>query len=246
MSLINEDEIMSKIFVTYVARDREFVEALMAALNQTGIQTINGRLGLGDSLSTRIRNGLKQADYAILVLSKAFFDKSWPRFEFEEVDKLDREYEGITKLLPIWHDIEQQDIAYYSHELAQRLGVPSRLGIGMIVEEITEVVKVAESGAAPSQPFKTAQNASGYSSFVTEQSTPPSRNIMLTLRDNLNTFYSEVELKSLCLDLGIDYENLSGSSKRGKVLDLIQFTQRHGRFSELLDLVRQQRPHANW
>lgn len=237
---------MSKIFISYVARDREFVQDLMAALNHHGLQTIDGRLGLGDSLSASIRKGLQQASHAVLILSKAFFDKSWPRFEFEEVDKLDREFAGNTKLLPIWHDIEQQTIAYFSPELAQRLGVPSRVGIDEIVQEIIEVVKSSELDSSLSQPFEAAQTSSGFSQFVTEKAASPSRNIVLALRDNLNTYFSESELKSLCFDLGIDYENLGGSTKSGKVLELIQMTQRHGRLSELVDLVRQQRPHASW
>jgi hypothetical protein len=239
--IIDEDKTMSKIFISYVSRDREFVRALTDALHRRNIQTDDGRLGLGDSLSASIRNGLQQADYAILVLSQAFFDKSWPRFEFEEVDKLDREFEGSTKLLPIWHEIEQQKIAYFSPEFAQRLGVSSRSGIAEIVEEIAEVVKSSESNTAPTQFFEPTQTA-----FATQKSAPPSRNIVLALRDNLDTYFSVGELKSLCFDLGIDYENLSGSSKSGKVLELIQMVQRHGRLSELVDLVRQERPHASW
>jgi len=237
---------MPKIFVSYVARDREFAQVLMEALSHHGLQTIDGRLGLGDSLSVSIRKGLQQAAYAVLVLSRAFFDKSWPRFEFEEVDKLDREFEGHTKLLPIWHEIDQQSIAYFSPELAQRLGVPSRLGMDDIVQEIVEVVKSSDSGGAPSQSYETAQSTSAYSSFVTEKAAPPSRNVTLALRDNLNNYYSEGELRSLCFDLEIDYENLGGSGKSGKVLELIQMTQRHGRLAELVELVRQQRPNATW
>ncbi len=235
---------MSKLYISYVSRDKEFAQALTDALNQKGIQTIDGRLGLGDSLSVSIRNGLQQASHVVLVLSQGFFDKSWPRFEFEELDKLDRAFEGDTKLLPIWHEIDPQKVSYFAPELAQRMGVSTQMGLDIIVEEIADVVQDSQPASLASETVPTQK---GYFQDTSAQKSIASpQNVLIALRENLNAYYSESELRSLCFDLGIEYEHLGGRSKPEKVLDLIGFMQRRGRLEQLVDLVRQQRPHSSW
>ena len=237
---------MSNLYISYVSRDKEFVQRLMDSLNQKGVQTIDGRLGLGDSLSASIRKGLQQASFALLVLSRSFFDKSWPRFEFEEVDKLDREFGGGTKLLPVWHEIDRQTISYFAPELAQRLGVSSQFGIKEIVEQIMDVVAASESEGSSANSIDIGQTIASQKIFPTQKSIPSSQNILLTLRHNLNAYFNSSELMSLCFDLGIDIEELGGSNKSDTVRNLISMMQRHGRLEELVELVRQQRPHASW
>ncbi len=65
------------------------------------------------------------------------------------------------------------------------------------------------------------------------------------IRDALVNYFSLGELRTLCFDLGIDYEDLEGSNKQGKTLALVQYAQRHNRYSELVNAVRQARPHLN-
>ncbi|WP_420632013.1 TIR domain-containing protein [Candidatus Leptofilum sp.] len=240
---------MSSLYISYVSRDKEFAHELESALNTRGIQTVDGRLGLGDSLSTNVRQGLQQATYAVLILSEAFFDKSWPRFEFEELDKLDRDFEGGTKLLPIWHEIDPQRVSYFAPELAQRMGVSTaRHSLEMIVDEIADVVEeeehLEESGADTAI-TEAAQFQKGFmpDPIVKQQSFSSPQ---VALRENLNNYFSETELRVLCFDLGIDYEDLGGRSKAEKVLELIGMMQRHGRLDQLIDIVRQQRPHSSW
>lgn len=65
------------------------------------------------------------------------------------------------------------------------------------------------------------------------------------LRTALSNLFSTGELRTLCFDLGIDYEDLEGAGKSGKALALVQYGQRHGRYDELVYRVQQLRPHAN-
>ena len=235
---------MSSLYISHVSRDKEFAHELTTALNERGIETIDGRLGLGDSLSVSIRQGLQRASHVVLILSPAFFEKSWSRFEFEEVDKLDREFTGSTRLLPIWHNIDPQRVSYFAPELAQRLGVSTRMhSMEMIVTEIAEVVE-DKFESAGSSAIETAQFNKGFTPdpITRKMSTSP----QIALRENLNAYFSESELRSLCFDLGIEYENLGGRSKPEKVLELIGMMQRHGRLDQLIELVRQQRPHSSW
>jgi len=52
------------------------------------------------------------------------------------------------------------------------------------------------------------------------------------------------ELRTLAFDLGIDYEDLEGSSRTTKALALVQYAQRHSALNQLIDLVRRARPKA--
>lgn len=65
------------------------------------------------------------------------------------------------------------------------------------------------------------------------------------LRTALSKLFSTGELRTLCFDLGIEYEDLEGAGKSGKALALVQYGQRHGRYNELVYRVQQLRPHAN-
>lgn len=52
------------------------------------------------------------------------------------------------------------------------------------------------------------------------------------------------ELRTLAFDLGIDFEDLEGSSKTTKALALVQYAQRHSALDQLIALVQRTRPNA--
>ena len=65
------------------------------------------------------------------------------------------------------------------------------------------------------------------------------------LRTAISQLFSTGELRTLCFDLGIEYEVLEGGGKAAKALALVQYVQRHGRYKELVYKVQQLRPHAD-
>lgn len=65
------------------------------------------------------------------------------------------------------------------------------------------------------------------------------------LQKALNKYFSTGELRTLCFELGLDYENLSGDNKNGKALALVQYAQRHGLFNRVVAYVQQARPHVD-
>jgi hypothetical protein len=58
--------------------------------------------------------------------------------------------------------------------------------------------------------------------------------------------FSESELRALCFDLGIDFDDLASEGKSGKARELIAYLDRRGRLPELISFVRQQRPDVPW
>lgn len=64
------------------------------------------------------------------------------------------------------------------------------------------------------------------------------------LRRVLTVYFDESELRSLCFDLGIDYELLGGVDKQTKAVELITFCERRGRLLEVLAACHRLRPNA--
>lgn len=66
------------------------------------------------------------------------------------------------------------------------------------------------------------------------------------LRDSLTAHFSMGELRSLCFDLDIEFEDLEGSSKTNKAESLLSTMERLDRIPELVQVCGQQRPNVVW
>ena len=66
------------------------------------------------------------------------------------------------------------------------------------------------------------------------------------LHDLLVEYFNLEEVRLLCFNLGIDYEDLAGSNKSTKTLNLITYMQRRGTLNKLVDEVKKQRSHVDW
>ncbi len=67
---------------------------------------------------------------------------------------------------------------------------------------------------------------------------------VIQLRKALIDYFNITELRTLCMELGQDYESFGGNGKDGKALEIATWSQRHGRFDELVAIVKRERPHA--
>lgn len=66
------------------------------------------------------------------------------------------------------------------------------------------------------------------------------------LRQTLISHFNKSELRHLVFDLGVEYEELAGSTKSDKALALIDYLRRRGRLPDLIKQCRQLRPNAHW
>lgn len=66
------------------------------------------------------------------------------------------------------------------------------------------------------------------------------------LLDAILRQFNNDELKLLCFDLGLDYENLGGDTKAIKCLELILYAERRGKLENLLVICEKVRPGVNW
>jgi len=54
------------------------------------------------------------------------------------------------------------------------------------------------------------------------------------------------ELRTLCFDLGVDYDDLRGEGKTGKVRELVAHFERRGLVHELIEACKRERPNVRW
>jgi len=72
------------------------------------------------------------------------------------------------------------------------------------------------------------------------------REYLVRLRETLATYFDAGELRTLCFDLGVDYDDLPGEGKTNKARELIAYLERRDRLSEMVRICERQRPNVTW
>ena len=70
--------------------------------------------------------------------------------------------------------------------------------------------------------------------------------LLTQLRQLLSKRFSDGELRTLCFDLGVEYEDLPGAGKADKARELVDYMDRYERLPDLIRLGRQARPDVPW
>jgi hypothetical protein len=127
------------VFISHASQDKEdFVEPLAELLSDMGFRVwyADFVLEVGDSLSQSIDKGIAKSEYGLVVLSPHFFKRVWTGRELAGLTA--REVAGRRKLiLPIWHNVTQEDVLEYSPMLADKSALDTRK---MSLEEIAEAI----------------------------------------------------------------------------------------------------------
>lgn len=132
---------MWDLFISHATEDKdEIARPLAKRLMELGLEVWYDEfsLTLGDSLRESIDKGLSESRFGIVIFSKNFFSKDWPK---KELNGIFAREEGAGIILPIWHKIDESDIIKYSPILADRVAVNSSKGLDKVIEEILKVIK---------------------------------------------------------------------------------------------------------
>jgi hypothetical protein len=78
------------------------------------------------------------------------------------------------------------------------------------------------------------------------QDTNTSTEKLALLRQTITDYFSDGELRNMCFDLGVEYENLPGDSKPDRVRELLVYLERRGRIRELVRTCIRDRPRLPW
>jgi hypothetical protein len=69
---------------------------------------------------------------------------------------------------------------------------------------------------------------------------------LVELRKILDKHFSEDELRTLCFDLKVTYDDLPSEQKSGKARELVAYLERHNRIADLIEVGKKQRPNLPW
>jgi hypothetical protein len=90
-------------------------------------------------------DGLSNADYGIVIISKKFFSKNWPQ---QELAALITKQVNLNKriILPIWYNISKEEVQRYSPILADTVAANSIDGIENIAAMLYRVILGIRTG----------------------------------------------------------------------------------------------------
>ena len=135
------NEIGYDAFISHASEDKEkVVKPLAIALSKMGyrIWYDEFELRVGDSLRQSIDRGLVNSQFGIVILSPAFFAKNWPQYELNGLAA--REMDGHKVILPVWHDVDRDNVLAYSPALADKVALSTkRTSIKKIAQSLDEV-----------------------------------------------------------------------------------------------------------
>jgi len=114
------------LFISHASEDKDFVRPLAESLRAQRLAVWFDEFELkpGMGLRESIDQGLLSSRFGLVVLSPSFFAKSWPKWELDGLVQLTRS-SSDAMILPIWHKVDQSEVAAFSPSLANIVAIPS-------------------------------------------------------------------------------------------------------------------------
>ncbi|MDT8448340.1 MAG: toll/interleukin-1 receptor domain-containing protein [bacterium] len=135
------------VFICHASEDKDaFVRPLADKLKNSHLEVWYDEfsLSVGDSLRESIDKGLAKSRFGIVVLSPAFFEKSWAKRELNGLTS--REMNSSDSLiLPIWHNVNLDQVLDFSPPLADKKAIVSNEGIDFVCFELLKKLRPDES-----------------------------------------------------------------------------------------------------
>jgi len=139
------------VFVSHASEDKAtVVDELVRLLNSFQVTTWydSQSLHVGDSLREKVDDGIANARFGVAVFSPAFFAKKWPK---EELDGMFTRTTagGSFKILPVWHEVTQDEVASYSPMIAGKVALRTADGLASVASKIRDAVLPAVRSEEP-------------------------------------------------------------------------------------------------
>lgn len=110
----------AKVFICHASEDKnDVILPLTVSLDHEGIDywVDSVAIKLGDSITQKVNEGLRQADYFVVVLSQSFVGKPWPERELNAVLNMDAT-SGQRRIIPVLvGSPEEQSKILYNYPL---------------------------------------------------------------------------------------------------------------------------------
>jgi len=143
------------VFMSHASPDKSYVRGLVKALRDGGVTVWfdEDNIDWGESVMKEIRKGLLNSRYGIVVLSEAYLaERKWTEHEFQGL--LARETLDTTVILPIWHNITEEDVKKYDAPLTLRRAKVSATDaypdiVSSVQRKLGREVSVSDEAVAP-------------------------------------------------------------------------------------------------
>jgi hypothetical protein len=142
------------IFISHASEDKAQVARPLAnKLAEVGLKVWldEAELSLGDSLRNKIDEGLSRSQFGVVILSHSFFAKKWSKLELAGL--FAKDIQNGKTILPVWHDIEYEEILTYSPLLADRLSISTKNGLTYVRDQIANAIRRAGKNKRIEQPI---------------------------------------------------------------------------------------------
>jgi hypothetical protein len=131
------------VFISHASDDKDAIarplaEELVARGRTVWFDELE--LVLGESLRQRIEGGLAHCTIGVVILSHAFFRKRWPK---KELDALHARLMGgeSNVIVPVWHELDEEDLVSYAPGMADLLAGTSEQGIGELADAVEKALE---------------------------------------------------------------------------------------------------------
>lgn len=205
----------------------------------------NTLLDSHSEILARVRNELisKTALFVGYSLQDPFFNQLW--------DRLGEAFAPLQRTgYAVFFDADPNEI----DDLKQRhIRVINLTGYSDKTQALTEFLQslIDESNHInPERPERMAENDGLPLPRYHVPPPPPkggfSHSLQVKLRDALSKNFKSDELEILCNDVGIEFDNIEGTNRTSKALNLVGYVDRRGELNKLLFATAKSRPMIKW
>lgn len=138
-----EPEYKYDLFISHASEDKlPFVDGLVEALKINGLNVWYDKeqIGLGDSISARINQGLRESRFGLVVFSQHFLIKPWTGAELESLFAMQL-LTGRKRLLPLLHEVTIDQVTAQLPLMADRLSCNTNLGKQEVIRLILNAIR---------------------------------------------------------------------------------------------------------
>jgi len=132
--------IKHRAFLSYASEETELASKLVQGFSSRGIKIWYApiELKVGDKVLDSIEKGMKETEYAILLISRNYLNKGWTKYE---MDVLIREsIEKNRKILPVWHEVTKKQVEEKISGLTGIFALNSSIGAENLISKLAEVM----------------------------------------------------------------------------------------------------------
>lgn len=111
------------VFVSHASKDKlKYVDKLVEAIKQVGLTVFYDKesIAWGDSIQEKVDEGIESCRLAVVVISKAYFDRTWTEYELKSLLKR-QNIEGRKIIMPILYGVRKKELVKHYPSLSDIL-----------------------------------------------------------------------------------------------------------------------------